>query len=55
MLALLGLQSHLTMVVQTSSTSTLNYAVVSKFEKVLIWKINALIWFRHKEEELNGR
>jgi len=28
---------------------------VSKFREALIQKINALTWFRHKEEEFNGR
>jgi len=56
--ALPGLQSPFMMTVQLcqtcssaiSSTSTLNYAVVSKYGKALIWKINASIWFQHKEE-----
>jgi len=30
--------------------------VVSKYGKVLIWKINTSIWFQNKEEEeINGR
>jgi len=31
--------------------TALNYAVVSKYGKVLIWKINASIWFWHKQKE----
>jgi len=56
-----GLQPPPKMLCQTnsstiSSTSALNYAVVSKYGKVLIRKINASIWFQHKEvEERNGR
>jgi len=48
-----GLQPHLTTTVllyQTnssaiSSASALNYAVVSKYEKVLVQNINASMWF----------
>jgi len=37
-----------------SGASTFNFAVVSKYGKVLIRKINVLIWFQHKEEEIQG-
>jgi len=48
-----GLQSHFTMMVQLchSSASTLNYAVVSKYGKVLTQKIYALIWFDMKKRK----
>jgi len=63
MLASPSLQPHLITTIQLYQTSNsaisrasvLNYAVVSKFGKVLIRKINASIWFEHKEEELNGK
>jgi len=37
-----------------SSASALNYAIVSKYGKVLIRNIITSIWFRNKEEAQNG-
>jgi len=47
-----GLQPHLMMMIQTSSSiissaSVLNYSTVFKYGKVLIPKINASIWLWH--------
>jgi len=52
-----GLQPHLMTMVARLLVAVLSNAstsVVSKYGKVSIRKINALIWFRQKEK-LNGR
>jgi len=51
--------AHLTTTIQPCQTSSsaiistnaFNYAVFSKCGRVLMWKINTLIWFQHIEEE----